>query len=171
MTASTEPRNELERSLVADSAFTPPSHILEGIHDQLAHQQTPGAPHSIYAELWHVAFWQQITLDWIKGIETPCPAHASLGFPSPEETARESWLELRARFFLGNRQAGDAAAEPSRLDQPIRCPSPAGQPARIMTVREQLESLGAHNAYHLGRIVLLRQLNHAWPPASGGFTW
>ena len=26
-------------------------------------------------------------------------------------------------------------------------------------------------AYHLGRIVLLRQLLGAWPPASGGFTW
>jgi hypothetical protein len=40
-----------------------------------------------------------------------------------------------------------------------------------MTVRDQLISLASHNAYHLGRIVLLRQLLHAWPPASGGFTW
>jgi hypothetical protein len=31
-------------------------------------------------------------------------------------------------------------------------------PVRVMTVREQLESLGAHNAYHFGRIVLLRQV-------------
>ena len=38
-------------------------------------------------------------------------------------------------------------------------------------VRDQLISLAAHNAYHLGRIVLLRQLLQAWPPASGGFTW
>ena len=37
-----------------------------------------------------------------------------------------------------------------------------------MTVREQLESLAAHNAYHFGRIVLLRQLRQAWPPPSGG---
>jgi hypothetical protein len=40
-----------------------------------------------------------------------------------------------------------------------------------MTVREQLESLGAHNAYHFGRIVLLRQLMGLWPPPSGGFSW
>jgi hypothetical protein len=40
-----------------------------------------------------------------------------------------------------------------------------------MTVREQLESLAAHDAYHFGRIVLLRQLCGAWPPKSGGFTW
>ena len=171
MTTAAEPRNELERSLVSDSAFTSPSHILEGIGIELAQTQIPSAPHTIYAELWHITFWQQITLDWINGIETPCPAQASLGFPSESEIARESWSELCARFFLGNWQAGDAAADASRLNQPIRCPSPANQPARVMTIREQLESLTAHNAYHFGRIVLLRQLNHAWPPASGGFTW
>jgi uncharacterized damage-inducible protein DinB len=59
----------------------------------------------------------------------------------------------------------------SRLDQPIRCPSRPGEPVRTMTVREQLENLAAHNAYHFGRIVLLRQLLGAWPPASGGYTW
>ncbi|HTR38234.1 MAG TPA: DinB family protein [Bryobacteraceae bacterium] len=82
--------NELERALTGDSAAAPAAHILEGLSDDLVHRRIPGAPHSIYEELWHLAFWQQISLD---------------------------------------------------------------------------------NAYHLGRIVLLRQLNQAWPPASGGFTW
>jgi hypothetical protein len=40
-----------------------------------------------------------------------------------------------------------------------------------MTVRELLESLGAHNAYRFGRIVLLRQLQGLWPPPSGSFSW
>jgi hypothetical protein len=40
-----------------------------------------------------------------------------------------------------------------------------------MSVRDQLISLAAHNAYHLGRIVVLRQLQQAWPPVSGGFSW
>ena len=43
------------------------------------------------------------------------------------------------------------------------CSPRPGNPVRIMTVREQLESLAAHNAYHFGRIVLLRQLRQAWP--------
>jgi uncharacterized damage-inducible protein DinB len=163
--------NELERALVADSAFAPPSHILEDISDDLAHKTIPGTPHTIYAELWHITFWQQITLDWISGIETPNPEYASQGFPSQRDVNHESWSQLCARFFNGNRQAGSAARDMGRLDQSIRCPSPAGHPTRTMTVREQLESLAAHNAYHLGRIVLLRQLNHSWPPPSGGFTW
>jgi hypothetical protein len=40
-----------------------------------------------------------------------------------------------------------------------------------MTVREQLENAAAHNAYHMGRIVLLRQSLGVWPPAGGGYTW
>ena len=54
---------------------------------------------------------------------------------------------------------------------PSAAPRAPDHPMRIMTVREQLESLAAHNAYHLGRIVLLRQLLGWWPPPKGGFTW
>jgi uncharacterized damage-inducible protein DinB len=163
--------NELERALVGDSAAAAPSHILEGITDTLAHHTIAGAPHTIYGELWHITFWQEITLDWIQGIETPNPERASLGFPSEQDISREIWQQLCQRFFRGNQQAGAAARDGNRLDQLIRCPSPPGHPTRTMSVREQLESLAAHNAYHFGRIVLLRQLNRSWPPASGGFSW
>ncbi len=163
--------SELEQALVGDSAFAPPAHILESLSDELAHRLPPGAPHSIYEELWHIAFWQQVTLDWIGGLETPFPASPRDGFPTVLDAERESWSELRERFSAGSRQAGDAANDESHLDLSIRCPSRPGSPARIMTVREQLESLAAHNAYHLGRIVLLRQLLAAWPPPSGGYSW
>ena len=163
--------SELALALNGDSAAAPPSHILENLSEELAHRRLPGAPHTIYAELWHLAFWQQITLDWVSGVETPCPEHASLGFPSDGQTAQESFTELRRRFLEGAIRAAAAADDAAQLEQPIRCPSPAGKPTRVMTVREQLESLAAHNAYHLGRIVLLRQMLGSWPPPSGGFTW
>jgi DinB superfamily len=135
------------------------------------HAATPGTPHTIYQELWHLAFWQQVTLDWIAGLGTPCPAHAALGFPTEAQITAEPWEKLRQRFLDGAEQAAAVVRDGQRLEQPIRCPSCAGKPVRVMTVREQLESLTAHNAYHLGRIVLLRQLHRAWPPPSGGFTW
>jgi uncharacterized damage-inducible protein DinB len=163
--------NELERALIADSFATPPAHILEGVDDGLAHRATPGAPHTVYAELWHIVYWQQISLDWIKSIETPVPAHASLGFPNEEQVAQEPWPRLCERFFTTVAEAAYHARTEDSLNEPIRCPSPPGVPTRTMTIREQLESLAAHNAYHFGRVVLLRQLAGAWPPASGGFTW
>jgi uncharacterized damage-inducible protein DinB len=163
--------SELEQVISGDSAHTPPSHILEGVSDALAHRRIDGAPHTLYQELWHIAFWQQVSLEWIAGIETPFPARFDDGFPGELQTNEEPWAALCQRFFRDNQQAGAAARDAGNLDQPVQCPSRPGTPARTMTVREQLESLGAHNAYHFGRMVLLRQLMRAWPPASGGFSW
>jgi len=163
--------NELTQALVGDSAAAPPSHILEGISDDLADQNLEFVPHTIYEELWHIAFWQQVTLDWVQGIETPFPVQPSAGFPNKADADRESWDQLRQRFFAGLQQVAAVADDESKHNKQVRCPSRPGNPVRIMTVREQLESLAAHNAYHFGRIVLLRQLRQAWPPPSGGFSW
>ena len=162
---------ELELALTGDSYAAAPAHILEGLSETLAHRVLPNTPHSIYGELWHTAFWQQITLDWIGGVETPFPAHPSDGFPPPSPPPSETWDQLRRRFLHAAGLAALAAQQPERLGHPVRCPSRPGNPVRIMSVQDQLISLAAHNAYHLGRIVLLRQLNSAWPPPSGGFTW
>jgi uncharacterized damage-inducible protein DinB len=165
--------NELAQALIAESYAASPAHILEGLTDDLAHRELPNVPHTIYAELWHLAFWQQITLDWIAGTETPYPEKPSDGFPqkSSQESSQESWEQLRHRFLHGAEQAAAAAQDTTRLDHPVRCLSRPGAPIRIMSVRDQLLSLAAHNAYHLGRIVVLRQFFQAWPPPSGGFIW
>jgi uncharacterized damage-inducible protein DinB len=162
---------ELEQVLTGDAAAAAPSRILEGLSDDLVHRVPAGAPHSIYEELWHITFWQQVTLDWINAIETPFPASPRDGFPTVLDAEREYWQQLCKRFFTDNALAAAAARDRTRLDQPIRCPSRPGEPLRVMTVREQLENLGAHNAYHFGRIVLLRQILGVWPPASGGYAW
>lgn len=164
--------SELAKCLNGNSAFAPPSNILEKISEEMARRRVKGVPHTIYAEVWHMAYWQQITMNWVAGIETPNPEKAAQGFPAENE--KESWELLRKRFLDGANEAGALADDPreeGRLAEVVRCPSPAGKPARMMTVREQLESLAAHNAYHLGRVVLLRQLLGIWPPPSGGFTW
>jgi uncharacterized damage-inducible protein DinB len=163
--------NELQQTLIGDSAAAPPAHILEGVPSDLAHRAIEGAPHTIYQELWHIAFWQQVTLDWVSGVETPFPADPSAGFPNPGDAGLEHWDQLCQRFFRGNQQAAALAGDEKRLEQSVRCPSRPGSSVRIMSVRAQLESLAAHNAYHFGRIVLLRQLCGAWPPPSGGFSW
>ncbi len=156
---------------MGESYAAPPAHILEALPDELTHRKPAGAPHSIYEELWHICFWQQVTLDWIGGIETPFPATPADGFPTVLDMEREPWPQLCARFFRDANQAAAAARDVARLDQPVRCPSRPGNPTRVMTVLEQLENMAAHNAYHLGRIVLLRQILGIWPPKSGGFSW
>ncbi len=164
--------NELAQALIGNSAFAPPSQILEDIPESAAHTvpelATPGLiPHTVYAEVWHMAFWQHISLNWAQGIATPYPEHARESFPT--DTA-EPWDALRERFLAGTQNAAALAQDADKLEEVVACPR-VGNPARTMTVREQLESLAAHNAYHLGRIVLQRQLLGIWPPPGGGETW
>lgn len=163
--------NELEEVLIGESYAAAPAKILDALNEQDVHRVPAGAPHSIYEELWHVTFWQQVTLDWISGTETPFPASPRDAFPTVLDMQRETWSQLRARFLQGAEQSAAVARNPARLEASIRCPSRPGHPVRLMSVREQLESLAAHNAYHLGRVVLLRQLLGAWPPPAGGFSW
>ncbi len=161
---------ELERILIGDAAAAAPDAIVQGLSDELVHRAIDGAPRTTYQELWHVAFWMELSIDWIRGIETPYPAHATDGFPSHEATRRETWEQLRERFLVGLSAAAAAARDAARLELAVRCPSQPGMPVRTMTVREQLENMAAHNTYHLGRIVLMRQMLGTWPPAAGGYT-
>jgi hypothetical protein len=131
-----ETMNELAQALIAESYAAPPSHILEGLTDDLVHRELPNVPHTIYAELWHLTFWQQITLDWIAGIETPYPNQPSEGFPQNPSTGlgteppQEPWEHLGQRFLHGAQQAATAAQDTLRLDHPVRCPpAPAHPPA------------------------------------------
>jgi uncharacterized damage-inducible protein DinB len=163
--------NELGKALIADSYAAHPAHIIEALSLELAHKAIPSIPHTIYQELWHIVFWQQVTLDWVAGIETPFPVTPSAGFPTESDIQHEPWDQLCRRFIGDAQRAAAITSDAEQLEKSIRCPSRPGQPVRIMSVREQLESLAAHNAYHLGRIVTLRQLLGSWPPPSGGFSW
>jgi uncharacterized damage-inducible protein DinB len=162
---------ELALTFIGDSAHAPPSHILEDLSEELAHRRVGGASHPIYAEVWHAAYWQQVMLDRVRGLGTASPEHNAMSFPDETAIEAEAWGDLCARFLRGAEESAAVANEGSEeLDRMVLCPSPA-DPGRRMTVREQLESFAAHNAYHLGRVVLLRQLLGAWPPPSGGLTW
>lgn len=165
--------NELQRILIADGVGAPPSHVLEGVDDQLAHRRIPGAPHTIYEEVWHLAFWMEISLDWVAGKLTPYPEHASEGFPATttEPWAAIPWAALKDRFLSGLASAAAVAGNPAEMDAPIVCLSRVPDEQRSMPARDQVEGIATHNAYHLGRIVLLRQLLGSWPPPSGGDTW
>lgn len=163
--------SELQQILVGDAYAASPSHILEGLNEAQTQWRVTGIPHSIYEELWHICFWQQISLEWIACVETPFPSTPAAGFPSATDMENEPWRRLVERFETGAQQACAMAGDGARLNESIRCPSRPFQPTRVMTVREQLENLGAHNAYHFGRIVLMRQLLDTWPPRSGGFSW
>lgn len=148
--------------LTGEGAHAKARSVLEGIEFKQLGVRPDVAPHSIYEELWHLVWWQDFILEEARGTKPENPAHASETWPethAPADVAEAR--ELVRRFLAGLNRAIALAAETETLD------IQAGK----YTVRSLLETLLAHNSYHLGKIVLLRQLIGIWPPPSGGDTW
>ena len=106
-----------------------------------------GASHSIYEELWHVVAYQQS----IVALGDPDGAR----FPSAAPEHEHQWHDLVRRFLDGARVAAALGQEPERLALEL-------EPG--LTLADELNCVAVHNAYHLGKIVALRQRIGAWPP-------
>jgi len=153
--------------LLADTtASLSPRLVLDGLPPDPADRRVPGAPHTIAEIVAHMAFWQGWFRGRCDGTAGPMPASAALSWVAP---AAGSWDAVRTGFLDGLDRLvalGAASDRGRRIDPPIEFP-PLGQ----YTVGDVLVHVGAHNAHHLGQVVLLRQLLGAWPPPAGSWTW
>lgn len=151
----------LQRLLISDGAFVTPAHALANLSANEIKARPCGAPHSIYEELWHMRFWQRLILSVIRGEPVTYTGRVAEGWPEDNEAlTEEAWGDLVAEFLTDLEEAAALAGSP-RLTEVVK----------EKTVREHLESIAGHNAYHVGQVVFLRQLQGLWPPPSGGDTW
>jgi uncharacterized damage-inducible protein DinB len=110
-------------------------------------QRPDGASHSIYEELWHVVAYQQSIIAPAEPIREVYPSAA------PEH--ENQWHDLVRLFLEGARVAAAMGQTPEKLAREL-------EPG--LTMADELHSVAVHNAYHLGKIVALRQRIGAWPP-------
>lgn len=107
--------------------------------------------HSIYDELWHLTKWQQIIVfrdeelyeTWAKGER----------YPTHPPASEQDWHDLVERFLDGLEQTLAWTTSPEKLELET-------DPG--ITMADNLHSLAVHNAYHLGKIVSIRQMLGAW---------
>lgn len=121
--------------------------LLSGLTLEQVTLRPPGASHSIYEELWHAASYQRSIVE----------REQATGefYPKAAPQHAQQWDDL-VRLFLDGAQAAIAWAEsPERLALEV-------EPG--VTMADELHSVAVHNAYHLGKIVALRQMIGAWPP-------
>ena len=108
-----------------------------------------GASHSIYEELWHVVAYQQSIIE---------PGQPTLDvYPRAVPEHEHQWRDLVRVFMDGARAAAAMGQTPERLAREV-------EPG--VTMADELNSVAVHNAYHLGKIVALRQRIGAWPPTN-----
>ncbi|WP_027480890.1 hypothetical protein [Deinococcus pimensis] len=135
--------NLLQLTLSGGGAFREVSAIVGGLSFRTATRSLPGTPHTIYDVLWHTERSQQLLLSHASGADVDWGAVGSLWPPTVSE---EEWARVLRDFEVGLAHAQMLAEDPSER------------------ARDALTDLAAHNAYHLGQVVLLRQLLGDWNP-------
>ena len=162
--------NELQHLISSDGAFTPPSRIIDGISGELWNARPDGVSHSIAEELWHVVYWLEHFLSWARCEFLPYPASSEEGWRTFGSMTPDEWNSLLSRFRQGLDDACNLAAAPIAVlsGKEATCEEPGGG---RLTVYDVLINIAVHNAYHLGRVVQLRQILRIWPPPGGGDRW
>ena len=123
--------------------------------------QPSGAPHSIFQLLAHISYWQDWVLQWLDGKNPAVPRHAAGSWPSnPGPTSAEEWKRAVRIFRAGLDKLESQAREVDLLGR-------IGKMSRL----RMFHTIASHTSYHIGQVVLLRQLLGKWPPPSGGLTW
>ena len=128
--------------------FPARARLLSGLTLEQVTLHPNGASHSIYEELWHVVGYQQ-------SIVEPGGDQAGEFYPSAAPEHEQQWHDLVRVFLDGARAAAAMGQTPERLALEV-------EPG--VTMADELNSVAVHNAYHLGKIVALRQRIGAWPP-------
>jgi len=136
--------------LFIDGEFMSRARLLSGLTVEQVSLRPAGLSHTIYQELWHATRWQSIV------VQCDEPAAAALidggqDFPPGAPGNERLWVDLVTEFLAGSETAVE-------LGRSLEAQGPG------VTLAERLESLAVHNAYHLGKIVALRQVIGAWPP-------
>lgn len=121
--------------------------LLAGLTLEQVTLRPGGASHSIYEELWHAAMYQRSVVERDQASGDYYPSAA------PEQ--EQQWHDLVQQFLEGAQAAVAWAQAPDRLAVEV-------EPG--VTMGDELHSVAVHNAYHLGKIVALRQRIGAWPP-------
>jgi uncharacterized damage-inducible protein DinB len=129
--------------------FPERARLLSGLTLEQVKLCPEGASHSIYEELWHVVGYQQSILE---GTDP-----GGEFYPSAPPEHEQQWHDLVRVFLEGARAAAALGLEPERLAVEL-------EPG--LTMADELNSVAVHNAYHLGKIVALRQRIGAWPPTA-----
>lgn len=129
--------------------FLPPQQILGDLTEDQATARVPGALYSIAQIVAHMHYWQKLAWTRHTGEPFEKAAHLEDTFAAPEPGG---WDSLRAAFLSG---LEEVKSLPDRGE------------AREAGADYDYAARALHNAYHLGQIATLRQIQDLWPPEGG----
>lgn len=111
---------------------------------------TPGSPNTIAALVRHLAFWNRVMMRRAQGVGTEVdPAN---GFDGPPLQSAGDWAALQADLMQSAQELADAirAVDEAKWSEPIL--------PNFSTTYKNLQGTVEHVHYHLGQLVILKNL-------------
>ncbi|HKG12379.1 MAG TPA: DinB family protein [Pyrinomonadaceae bacterium] len=139
------------RHLLSDGEFAGRERILSGLSFEQVTARPSTRSHTIYEELWHANRWQSIIVNRDEALYAEWERGAV--YPESAPAGAEEWDSLVKEFLAGTEKALWWTESPERLGHETDPGS---------TMADVLRSLAVHSAYHMGKIVALRQQLGAW---------
>ena len=133
-----------------------PMKALEGISASVAQKEPAPGVHSIWANLYHMLFWYELIMQTIHDPDVDWKSVQGKDWPSTTKLDDAEWSRLLASFGKSLKEAKEKIVKED-LSKPI--PSFKEKP-----IAQMLLVLVQHNSYHIGQIVMARQLLGKWPP-------
>ena len=160
----------LTELLHGKGAHVDPLESIEDLPTELAEYRIDGFPHSIVDLVFHMNYWMNYELKRIRGQKPKYPEHNAESFP----TTHQNWDQLKRDLSWFVSEFAKLAQLPAEeLEREVESSTAAleEQSSKLNSVEALLWQMVAHNSYHAGQIVMIRQTLKAWPPKSGGDTW
>jgi hypothetical protein len=141
------------KHLLNNGEYASAETILSGLtFEQVTHLPSVQS-HTIYDELWHTARWQNIVINDDKALYEKWKQGEV--YPTAQASSQKDWDELVKEFISTLNKAIEFSRIPDKMQRNLDYGG---------TFSDALEILATHNAYHLGKIVAIRQFIGAWPP-------
>lgn len=150
-------REHVRKLLAWEDAHATFDKAVKSLPEDARGKRPPGAPHSPWELLEHLRLAQFDILDFCRN-----PKYKELHWPadywpkSPAPPSAEAW-DASVEQFVNDRRALEAMAADASLDLTARIPHGSGQ-----TYLRELLLIADHTAYHVGQLVLVRQLLGVW---------
>lgn len=152
-------RKQLARALDWEDAHVGFDAAVKGLPAALRGRRPAGFPHSPWELLEHLRLAQRDILDFCMDSNYVAGRFPDDYWPkSPRPPKARSWSESVAAFRADRRAVKELVADRKR-DLVAQIPHGEGQ----TYLREVLLVID-HGAYHVGQLVMARQLLGAWPP-------
>ncbi len=147
-------REDVLNLLTSDGAHVNFDAAVKDMPANLQGKRPPGCAHSPWELLEHLRIAQSDILEFVRN-----PKHVSPEFPrgywpnTPAPPSAKAWENSVKAFHADSKALKELASHADLLGQR----APDGQ-----SLLRKLLLVADHNAYHLGQLVLVRQLLRAW---------